>query len=47
MVKIDSQKAKMVFFDSLQYLCLEDMNEAKKYLKNPEEYDFKTILNWE
>ena len=47
MVSMNSQKAKMVFEDSLQYLCPEDMDEAKKYLTNPEEYQFKRILNWD
>lgn len=47
MVSMNSQKAKMVFEDSLQYLCPEDMEDAKKYLKNPEEYQFKRILNWD
>jgi len=46
MVSMDSQKAKMVFFQSIQYLTEEDMPEAKKYFKNPEEYDFKKILKW-
>jgi len=46
MVNMDSQKARMVFFDSLQYLTAEDMPAASKYLKNPEEYDFMKILEW-
>jgi hypothetical protein len=43
---MNSQKARMVFFDSIQYLMAEDMAAAKKYLKNPEEFDFMKILNW-
>lgn len=47
MVSMNSQKAKMVFEDSLQYLCPEDMDEARKFLRDPEEYQFKKILNWD
>ena len=47
MVSMESQRAKMVFFNSIQYLEESDMEEAKKYFKNPEEYDFKKILKWE
>ena len=46
MVAMESQRAKMVFFNSIQYLSEEDMPEAKKYFKHPEEYDFKNILKW-
>ncbi|MCK9451760.1 MAG: 6-phosphofructokinase [Bacteroidales bacterium] len=47
LVKMDGEKAKMVFYNGLQYLSEEDYEAAKKYLENPEEYDFKKILNWE
>ncbi len=47
MVNMDTQKSKMVFFDSIQYLNKDDMKEAKKYLKNPEEFMFERILEWE
>ena len=46
MVTMDSQKTRMVFFDSLQYLNPDDMEEAKHYLENPEEFDFMKILEW-
>ncbi|NVO21071.1 MAG: 6-phosphofructokinase [Bacteroidetes bacterium] len=46
MVNMDSQKSRMVFFDSLQYLTADDMAAAKKYLKNPEEFDYMKILEW-
>jgi len=46
MVNMESQKARMVFFDSLQYLTAEDMTAAAKYLKNPEDYNFMKILEW-
>lgn len=46
MVHMDSQKAHMVFEQSIQYLMEEDYEAASKYLKDPEEYDFKKILKW-
>ncbi len=46
LVNMDSQKAKLIFEDSLQYLIRADYNAAKKYIANPEEYDFVKILNW-
>jgi ATP-dependent phosphofructokinase / diphosphate-dependent phosphofructokinase len=46
MVNMESQKSKMVFYDSLQYLNSDDMTAAKKYLKNPEDFDFRRILEW-
>ena len=46
MVTMDSQKARMVFLDSIQYLTNQDMETAKEYLKNPEEFNFFKILEW-
>jgi len=46
LVNMNGQKAKMVFEDGLQYLSPEDYEAAKKYIPNPEYYDFKKILNW-
>jgi len=46
MVNMKSQKAKLVFEHSLQYLEEADYDEAKTYLKNPEEFDFWKILEW-
>lgn len=47
MVNIDSEEAKMVLFDSIQYLEDSDIEAAKKYLEKPEDYVMKRILNWE
>ncbi|MBZ0242983.1 MAG: 6-phosphofructokinase, partial [Bacteroidales bacterium] len=47
LVNMDGEKAKMVFNNGMQYLSEEDYEGAKKYLENPEEYDFRKILNWE
>ncbi|PKP31885.1 MAG: 6-phosphofructokinase [Bacteroidetes bacterium HGW-Bacteroidetes-17] len=46
MVNMNSQKAKLVFNHSLQYLEEADYDAAKTYLINPEEYDFRKILEW-
>ncbi|MBN2745716.1 MAG: 6-phosphofructokinase [Bacteroidales bacterium] len=46
LVNMNSEKAKMVFEEGLQYINPGDYQEAKKYLSNPEYYDFRTILNW-
>ncbi|HEX3006667.1 MAG TPA: 6-phosphofructokinase [Bacteroidales bacterium] len=32
--------------ENLHFITPEDYEAAKKYVKNPEEYDFKKILNW-
>lgn len=45
LVDVDSDMAKL-FIDNLRYIKENDYKEAKRYLKNPEEYDFKKILNW-
>lgn len=46
LVKIDTENVKLIFDNNLHYITKEDYNAAKKYLKNPEEFDFKKILNW-
>ncbi len=47
MVNMNAHESKMVFFDSIQYLTPDDVKAAKKYLKDPEEYVFQTILEWD
>lgn len=46
LVDMNSEKVKMVFDNGLQYIGPEDYEAAKKWLPNPEEYDFRNILNW-
>lgn len=46
LVDIESQDTKIVFEDSLQYLTEADLEAAKQYLSNPEEYVFNNILEW-
>lgn len=47
MVTMDCQKSRMVFDDSLHFLTDKDYEEASKFLKDPEEYDFRKILEWQ
>lgn len=46
LVNMQSERVKLVFDNNLHYLTPADYKAAKKYLKDPEEYDFKKILNW-
>jgi 6-phosphofructokinase 1 len=46
LVNMDGQKSKMVFEDSLQYIEPADYEAARKYVSDPENYDFRKILNW-
>ncbi|MBK9291498.1 MAG: 6-phosphofructokinase [Bacteroidetes bacterium] len=46
LVDMESEKVKMVFENGMQYIGPDDYEAAKKYLPNPEEYDFRKILNW-
>ena len=46
LVNMEGAKAKLVFRDCLQYITPADYEAAKKYVANPEDYDFKKILNW-
>lgn len=46
LVNMNSDKAKIVFEEGLQYLNPGDYEEAKEYISNPEYYDFRNILNW-
>ncbi len=46
LVNIEGDKPKLILKDGLQHLEPGDLEEAKKYLPNPEEYEFRNILNW-
>ena len=46
LVNLNGPKAELIFNEGLQYLTPEDYAAARKYLPNPEDYDFKKILNW-
>ena len=46
LVNIESDKVQMIYANNLHYINKEDYRMAKKYVPNPEEYDFHKILNW-
>ena len=46
LVNMESEKVKIVYENNLQYITKDDYKAAKKFTGNPEEYDFKKILNW-
>jgi len=46
LVNMESQKAQMVFNESLQYLTPGDYEQAKEFVDNPEHFDFRKVLNW-
>ena len=45
-VNIDAQKTQLIFRNNLHFITREDYRQAKKYVQNPEEFDFYQILNW-
>ena len=45
LVNIDSDMAQL-FINNLFFIHERDYKKAKKYVSNPEEYDFKKLLNW-
>ncbi len=45
-VNIHQDKVNMIFEYIMQYITPEDYEAAKKYVADPEAYDFKKILNW-
>lgn len=46
LVNLNGPKAELIFDEGLQYLTPADYEAARKYLPNPEEYDFRKILKW-
>ena len=46
LVNLNGPKAELIFNEGLQYLTPADYEAARKYLPNPEDYDFRKILNW-
>jgi 6-phosphofructokinase 1 len=47
LVNIESESVQVIFKNNLHYITKEDYRAAKKYVKNPEDYDFMKILNWD
>jgi len=46
LVNMNSEKVRLVFDNNLNYITKNDYKAAKAYLPEPEEYDFRKILNW-
>jgi 6-phosphofructokinase len=46
LVNVESSRVKLIFESNLHYLTPADYEAAKKFVKNPEEYDFHKILGW-
>jgi len=46
LVNMESEKVRLVYENNLHYITRNDYKAAKKFLPDPEEYDFKKILNW-
>ncbi|MFO8053936.1 MAG: 6-phosphofructokinase [Bacteroidales bacterium] len=46
MLNIKSDKIKTILEHGMQFLEEEDYNEAQNLVSNPEEFDFRKILNW-
>lgn len=47
LVNIESENVQLIFRNNLHYITKEDYRAAKKYVKNPEDYDFLKILKWD
>jgi len=46
LVNMEGAKQKLVFEHGMQYLEPGDYEEARQFVDNPEDYDFREILNW-
>jgi ATP-dependent phosphofructokinase / diphosphate-dependent phosphofructokinase len=46
LVNIDSDRVRLVFDNNLHYITKNDYKAARKYVDDPDEYDFKKILEW-
>jgi len=47
LVNMESESVQVIFKNNLHYITKEDYRAAKKYVKNPEDYDFFKILKWD
>jgi ATP-dependent phosphofructokinase / diphosphate-dependent phosphofructokinase len=47
LVNMESESVQVIFKSNLHYITKADYRAARKYVKNPEDYDFMKILNWE
>ena len=44
---LNTEKAQLIYRNNLHFITKADYRGAKKYVKNPEEYDFYKILEWD
>ena len=47
LVKPDTEKVQLIYRNNLHFITKADYRCAKKFVKDPEEFDFYKILNWE
>ncbi len=47
LVNPETEKVQLIYRNNLHFLTKADYRGAKKYVKDPEEFDFYKILNWE
>jgi ATP-dependent phosphofructokinase / diphosphate-dependent phosphofructokinase len=47
LVNINSEKVQLVLNNNLHFITKDDYEAAKKFVTNPEEFDFYKILNWQ
>jgi 6-phosphofructokinase 1 len=45
-VNLESDRVQAIINNIMHYVTKDDYEAAKKYISNPEEYDFRNILNW-
>jgi 6-phosphofructokinase len=46
LVNINAEKVQLIYRNNLHFITPADYRGAKKYVQNPEEFDFFKILNW-
>lgn len=47
LINVDAEKVQLIYHNNLHYVTKADYRAAKKYVKDPEEFDFFKILDWE
>jgi 6-phosphofructokinase 1 len=47
LVNVESENVQLIYQNNLHYITRADYKAAKKYIENPEDFDFFKILNWD
>ena len=47
LVNVETENVQLIYRNNLHYITKADYKGAKKYVQNPEDYDFFKILEWE